>query len=269
MDKDKGKKANIIQDRLKQNKFFFYGFPILAVVSIFGSLLFFILPSVRYFFTARNENKVLDKNAENVNRSIKNLREAYKEEDTIKLYETKLTEYVPKEPKIGDIINLIQTKADDFSLERNIAVSNSEDRTSLDNLAVTDEDNEAVFESISSGEIEFEPKSLDKNAKAVLLSIQVNVKGKKDSFLNFLKDMDKVKPLINLVYIEYVESEPENPQDIAVNAVLRFESYAVDLKTEDVENAQIRKLTKDDSSLTKDIRVETFDWDRMIEEKIK
>lgn len=265
----KEKKPNLVREKIKQNKILFYGLPALAVATIFGCLLFVILPSVQYFFTHRRQDATLNSNIINVNKSIQNLKTASADIPLINTYDAKLVEYIPKEHKLGDIINLIQQKADDFSLEKEIGLGTGGDRTSLGNIATTDEEQKAVFQSISSGELEFQPKSLDENTKAILLSIEVNVKGKKESFLNFLKDMDKVKPLINLVFIDYTESEADVESDVAVSAVLRFESYAVNLEEEDINDIVLKKYTSTDSALLNDIRVESFNWDQSIGENLE
>lgn len=253
-------------ERLKQNKIFFYGFPMFVVAMIFVGLLVFILPTIQFYIKSKELNKVLDKNSQNVDKSIRNLQLALRDEPTIRSYDAAMNEYIPKDPKLGEVLNLIQGKAKDFNLESKIGVSKGASRTSVGNLAKKDQDKKALFQSISSGEITFKPKSLDKDINAVLISIEVNVRGDKSAFLDFLADAKNLRPLINLVFVEYSESTVGG--NSSVSALLRFESYALKLDEESVGLAPIKKYADDDTALLSELKVETFEWDKSIADKI-
>jgi hypothetical protein len=252
--------------KLKQNKVFFYGFPVLVVLILFSGLFFFILPTFQYYWQSREVNKVLAQNEANVDTSIKNLQKALSEEPTIRSYDNALNFYIPKDPKLGDVLNLIQAKAKDFNLESKVGVSRGPSRTSVGNLAKKDQDQKALFQSISSGEITFKPKSLDKDISAVLMSIEVTVKGDKRAFLDFLNETKSLRPLINLVFIEY--SETTSNTNPTVTALLRFESYALKLDEAKLGVEQIKKYAKDDASLQSPLIVENFNWDRSVSDKV-
>lgn len=264
--KDNKEKFKLIKERVKQNKAFFYGLPIVVLVSIFASLVFIIIPTIYFYFDSRSQNEKLDQNILNVNKSIENLDAVYKDYSKINEYDDKLTEYIPEESKLGEVLNLIQTKAKDFNLESKVDVSRGSSRTSLDNLARKTQDDKALFDSISSGEIIFQPKSLNKDVNAILLSIEVNVRGNKSSFLDFLKEMEGVKPVVNLVFIEYSENR-SNPAQPTVSALLRFESYSLKLKSENPQ--QPKQLSKESPELISQMPVESFDVKKGIVEKLE
>ncbi len=262
----KKKKEVEIKKQVKQNKIFYYGFPALVMVAVFVSLFFFIIPTINTFLESRSTNATLDENYETVTKSIGNLRRAQAEESMITDYDAQLTEYVPVKPAVGDIIHMIQTKANDFNLETtNIGAARGGSRTSVGNIATRDQDDDAIFESIASGEIEFQPDALSTEAKAYLISIEITVNGDKQSFLDFLEEMKNVKPLTNLVYVEYSEEDTDEERattDDSVEALVRFESYALNLDITNLELRAPRQYTKDDSSLFTSIPEEKFEWSR-------
>jgi len=261
--KEKRSIEKIISKKLKENKIFYYGFPVFVVMMIFAGLLLFILPTIQYYFTSREEEKTLDQNIINVNQSIQNLNLAKQDDGMISAYDAALTEYIPVDSKLGGVLNVIQTKAKDFNLESQIGISKGSNTTSIDNIAKKDEDDKALFESISSGELTFSPRSLNKDINAILLSIEVNVKGDKNSFMQFLQEMKDVKPLINVVYIEYNETNAADGKS-TINAIVKFEAYALKLNTDSVKINSAKQVTKDDSSLTRNIPIEKFLWDKSI-----
>lgn len=266
----KDKKVNPILERIKQNKVFFYGIPVLVVMLVFTGLFYFILPAINTYYRSTKTNQILDNNNVTIDRSITNMNKALSEEPDLRNYDSELTTYIPKDPKLGEVLNMIQTKAKDFNLESKVGVSSGPSRTTVGNIAKTDSDQKALFQSISSGEIYFKPKSLNKDINAVLMSIEVNVRGDKKSFLEFLNDAKNLKPLINLVFVEYNESPgSKNDDSVNISALLRFESYA--LKFEDFENTvpPVTELSSKDPSLQSELKVETFDWDQTVKEKIE
>lgn len=256
------------RNKLRDNKILFYGIPLLVVMIVFGGLLFFVLPSIQYYSLSRSQSQMLDKNNLIVDKSIGNLNKVYSQEDLIKSYSSSLNQYIPIESKLGDIINIIQTKAKDFNLESKVGVYNGVSNTSVANLAKKDGSEKALFESITSGEVTFQPKSLDKDVDAVLSSIEVNVKGNKESVLSFLKEMEGIKPIVNLVFIEYNESRvtPETP---VVTALLRFESYALKLNTESIKLNTPKQFKNSDPLLIRRMSEEKFNWDKSIADKIQ
>jgi Tfp pilus assembly protein PilO len=251
----------VAQKALKQNKLFFYGFPIVViVVSLFG-LLFIILPTIQYYFTSRTQHSSLNENITTVNQSISNLKKALNETNDIVTYDQVLSELLPSKPRVGELIDTIQKTANDFNLENKGGSSNNAKQTSLGNLATGDQ---ALLESLDSGEIRFKPKSSNQDVDAVLISLEFNLKGDKEKFFQFLKDIKKIKPLVNVVYVDYSETQASTTtnQNIQVNAIVKFESYAVDLNTNNVEVKPTTQYKKDDSRLFSKMSVERFNWDR-------
>ncbi len=266
--KGEKKKKNVVRSKMRQNKLFFYGFPILVLACVFGGLVYFILPCVQVVLNSGSKNQILDKNTEVVDRSVQNLKAAYNDENVIKGYDLALTEFIPENPKVGDVINVIQTKAKDFNLESQIGVTKNDSKTTIDKLAKKNQDDKPLFQSITSGEIGFQPKSLNKNTDAVLISIEVSLKGDRKSFLSFVQGIQGIKPLINLVSVEYSESK-DNVENPDVNGLVRFEAYALKLDTNSAKVEQSKPLTKDDNALFQEMREERFLWNKAIGEKIE
>ena len=250
------------QKALKQNKIFFYGFPIFVIFSTFLGLVYVILPTISYYFTTRNNHKSLDENAGIVNQSISNLKKALSETNDIVSYDQVLSELLPPKPRVGELIDTIQKTANDFNLENKGGASNNSKGTSLGNLA--EQDNGALLESLDSGEIKFKPKSSNSDVEAVLISLEFNLKGDKEKFFQFLNDIKKIKPLINIVYVDYSESQTQNTTNATtqVNAIVKFESYAIDLNTNNIDVKPPAQLKKGDSRLFSKMSVERFNWDR-------
>lgn len=259
----KSKKAqnpDLVVKRLRENRVLFYGLPLTAVASVFIGLLYFILPAANTYAKSLTQNKVLDANDKNVTQSIKNLRSAVSDQTVIKQYNTTLSTYIPEDPNLGQIIEIIQKKADDYGLEKKVGAASGPSKTSIGNIASKVNANGPLFESITSGELQFQPKLLADDSKAVLMSIEVNVKGDKKSFQSFLAAMKDVKPIVNLVYVELTEVGTATAP--SVNALLRFESYALKLDTTKLTANKPRIFKKDDESLYQNIPVEKFDWDK-------
>ena len=81
--------------------------------------------------------------------------------------------------------------------------------------------------------------------------------------MQFLQEMKDVKPLINVVYIEYNETNAADGKS-TINAIVKFEAYALKLNTDSVKINSAKQVTKDDSSLTRNIPIEKFLWDKSI-----
>jgi Tfp pilus assembly protein PilO len=261
--------VNVARNKLRDNKIIFYGIPLLVVLLVLGGVLFFVLPTAQYYSEFKSQSQILDRNMLTVDKSISNLNAVYAKEGEMKSYDTALSEYIPVDPKLGDVINLIQSKAKDFNLESKVGIYNGTNNTSVENLAKKTTENQALFESISSGEIVFKPRSLNEDVEAVLLSIEVNIKGERTSFMNFVSEIKNVKPVINLVFVEYTESAiaQGNP---TVTALLRFESYALKLNTDNVQlNSSPKAVSVKDELLVRSLTEEKFRLDPALEEQIK
>lgn len=253
----------IIQKKLKQNKLFFYGFPLVVVVCVFISLLFFVIPGIRFYFIAHKYLNTLDDNVRIVEKSVANLRAALNDESALNEADSALSSYIPFDAKAGNIINIIQTKAKDFNLESKVSVPQGASNTSLGSIATKDGKTNNIFNSISSSETLFKPKELGGDIEAVLISTEVNLKGNKQSFLSFLNELKKVKPLINLVFIDYNEGSSADTAN--VNATLRLESYALKESITDLKPASPKQYKNDDSSLyDSEFREERFIWDKSL-----
>lgn len=261
--------TDVARNKIKDNKILFYGIPLMVLCVVLGGLFFFVMPTVQYYSEFRSKGAIVDENSKTVDKSIDNLLSVYDKELQIKSYDTLLSSYVPVESKLGDILNIIQTKAQDFGLESQVGAYGGADTTSVVNLAKDSEGEKKFIESISSGEVQFQPKSLSEDVDAVLISIEVNIMGDRDAFLNFLSEMQGVKPIVNLVYAEYSESETTTASPTVI-ALLRFESYALKLNTENVSvNAQSKPITVDDPRLTSTMREEKFEIDVELTEKLQ
>jgi Tfp pilus assembly protein PilO len=259
--------AKLTRNKLKDNPILFYGIPLMVVFIVIGGVMFFVLPTIQFYSQYNSEKKILEKNSKTVDKSVSNLEGIFAQEEEIKKNDASLSEFIPVEPKLGDVINLIQSKAKDFNLESKVGTNNGGANTSVDTLAKKSEDNEALFQSLTSGEIVFQPKSLNTDVDAILLSIEVSIKGDRGSFLKFLADMQDIKPIVNLVFVEYTEAESIDNQS-SIIALLRFESYALKLDTDNVKLAVPRLLKNDDAALTRDIREEKFEVDPVISQTL-
>jgi Tfp pilus assembly protein PilO len=256
------------RNKIRENKYIFYGIPVAVMLVVFAGIMFILLPVSQYYLKSRTDNALLDKNLETVTKSVANLNQAVSQQNLIENYNTVLTQYIPEEPKLGDMLNLIQTKAKDFNLESKIGTSDSSTNTTVGNLAKKDEKANAIFESITSGEIKFKPKSLNQDVDAVLLSIEVSISGDKTQFLEFIKEMQTVSPVVNLVFVEYSESNLSSTSNDIV-ALLRFESYALKLDNTTVVIVEPKKYTDTDKDLYRSMSVEKFEWDEEIGDKIQ
>jgi Tfp pilus assembly protein PilO len=258
--RDSQSQIDEVQRKIRNNKVMFYGYPILIILYAIGIVLFIIVPTFQRFFTVQQEDLVLDQNILNISQTAINLNNAINNLPTLDSYETQLSEYIPTDARVGQLISIIQKQANDFGLERqDIATTDtnsSQNQTSVGSLAQTDSSSNALFQTISSGEIEFTPKSISTDAKARLLAIDITVKGSKDNFFKFLEALKTVRPIINLISIEYQET-PSTDTSSVITANLRFESYA--LKLNDSKKITTpRKYTIEDSILTSVISVENF-----------
>lgn len=263
-------KVDEIQQRIRKNKLLFYGYPLLVILYGISVVLFVIVPTFQKYFTVQEDNEILDQNIANVTETSANLSSAISNSAKFDQYEAELSNYIPTEARVGQLISIIQKQANDFGLERQeIATTDpnaSQNQTSVGNLAQTDADSNALFQTISSGEIEFTPRTISTDAKARLLAIDVTVKGKRDNFLKFLEALKSVKPIINLVYVEYQET-PTNDGQSNISAALRFESYALKLNP-DTKTVTPVKYTVDDAVLTTVIPIETFNISAEIQKAI-
>lgn len=256
------KNLDEIQERMKKNKALFYGLPILVLVYGIAAVFVFVVPSIQTYFKVNDTKKVLDKNLNTYKVSASNIRDARQKLSEYDKYESEVTAYIPTDSQLGSLINLIQTKASDFGLEQSVNTP-SKDSTSnnstINDLASRSNDDNSLFESINSGIIRFVPKGLSEDSEAKLLAIDVDVKGRKSSFYKFLEEIDKSKPIINLVYIDYQETNIDTTTGEAViQATLRFESYNLKLG-DSYNNKTVNKLSPNDSSLLAPTSPETFD----------
>jgi hypothetical protein len=96
----------------------------------------------------------------------------------------------------------------------------------------------------------------------------VNISGDKQSVMNFLKDMKSVKPVVNLVFVDYSESR-SNPKKPTVTALLRFESYALKLSSDNIKLNSPKQFKDTDKALKQLMNIEKFQWDQTIADKIQ
>lgn len=265
------KQIDEIEQGLRRNKVIFFGYPIFVILFSFAIVFFFVVPAVQDYFRIESEKKIIDQNLENFKKTAQNLNYANEQIGLYSAYEVQLFSYIPVEARVGQLIDTIQKKANDFGLEKpEIAASNtSQGRnfTTINNLTRLDSNNNALFQSLNSGEIEFYPKNVSEDAKAKLLSIDVEVKGKKENLLRFLESVKTIRPVINLVSIEYKEiTQLEGQPDVI--ASLKFESYSLNLNL-DKSRYTLKSYTVDDPSLSSIIPVETFDINQEIKDKIE
>jgi len=263
-------KVDEIQQSIRRNTILFYGYPFFVILFSFTIVFFFILPVVQDYFRIQEDTKVVDQNLVNLRQTGDNINAAINQTELYNQYEAELSNYIPSDARVGQLIDIIQKQANDFGLERQeIAASNTSPDTNIstiNNLARVDSQNNALFQSLSSGEVQFTPKNISTDAKAKLLAIDVNVKGKRDNLLRFLDSLKSIKPLVNLVYIEYQET-PQSDGQSDISASLRFESYSLKLNSSTSQVAP-KKFTVEDSILTTVIPVETFVINQQIQDRI-
>jgi cell division protein FtsL len=255
----KDDKIGSLQQKIRSNKIIFYGLPLVVIAYGVAVLTFLVVPAVEKYFQVNSDSEVLDQNIANMKSSSSNLQDAVANIETYDTYDTELSTFIPTEARIGQLIDLLQNQANDFGLERAEFTTPDPnaptDRSSIDNLAQLDDDNKALFQSVNAGEIEFTPRTLSEGTKARLLEIDMTVKGNRDSLLSFLESLGGIKPLVNLVYIDYQEIPDQSGNPVAA-ASLRFESYS--LKLTPTKTIAPRKFTINDISLTTAMSVETF-----------
>jgi hypothetical protein len=251
-----------IEKELKKNKTFFYGLPL--VVLSYGLIIIFIfvVPSIQTFFATNDSIRKLNQNLENYRQTSENLSNARARSAEYDAYVISLTEYIPAEAQLGFLLNLIQERAGDFGLESKVGLPSADTvlrESTLNNIAARDQDDNSIFDSINSGEVDFTPNvALDSNATAKLLSVDVIIEGDRQSFLNFLESMQENKPIINLVFIEYklgTEISESSNQTNNIRAVLRFESYSLRL---DSDGRILTPVSANDPSLLFPVPIETF-----------
>lgn len=262
--------VDIIQQKLKSNKVFFYGLPVAVIALVFAVIIFFVLPTAQKYFEYQSTKQTLDENILNMKSSSTNLKTALADEATIDTYDNKLSQSIPVDAKLGSVLDIIQKTADDYGLQKEFTSSSTDgnaDRSSITNLAQTNDQKKALFQNLTSGEIEYKPKSITSDASAKLLSIDVSIKGKKTDFLKFIDSMKDQEPVINLAYVEYSETDEVDGVE-TITATTRFESYT--LKLDPADNIkQPTELKIDDSRLLSPIPIETFIWNRQIEQQVQ
>ncbi len=261
--------VDIIQQKLQSNKTFFYGLPILVILYFIGAIFLFIVPSIQTYTSVDESIKILNKNLSNLKQSSHNLKTARGDLDKYEKYSVSLTEYVPTEGKLGSLIDTIQKRSGDYGLESEIGVPSQNsiaDNSNLNELAQRDENNKSLFESLTSGEIEFSPEAvLSPDSKSKLLAIDVNIKGNKESFFKFLREMNQSKPILNLVYIDYQEfATSTETGEVPIRATVRFESYTLKLGESESTTSP---LTVKDPTLLSIMQPETFELNPSIIEE--
>jgi hypothetical protein len=254
------KKESVAKVKLKENKIFFYGLPLAVILFSLSALFIFVIPTISYYFDYKSKMGNLNTNKASVTASISNLQSAISQEETLDTYSSKLEESLPKDPKLGNLINLIQTKANDFNLENNVFASDNSGRTSVSNLS--DQDSKSFLQRINSGELVFQSKSTTADVDAILISIEVNVRGDREKFFEFLKQLKDVKPIINVVYIDYKETpDSVNANQREVNVLMKLESYAMKVSDTNVDLSFTKQYKKDDPKLESPMQIEKFEWD--------
>lgn len=300
-DKKKGKKKKkkvdkkeaYVKKKLKENIYFYYGFPLAVGAVIMISVFFFIVPFVTFFPENQSNIKTVDENMQVVNTSASNLSQAINEESLMISYIEQMKEYVPAESKPGTTIDLIQQIAGDYNLEvraklnQDIGAENSSinqivnrNRSSNDQ-SNDEEEEENFFESIASGETEFTPEgALSEDTKARLIAIELIIEGRRGDFFDFIREISDNKPIINLIEVDYTEDHDPDSEEQArarengnidkfdngdtnkVEVTLRLESYALLENESESEFATPPPLQVDvdDPSLTIPMTEENFDW---------
>jgi Tfp pilus assembly protein PilO len=268
---EKKESVDEVQANLKKNKALFYGLPILVLTYGVLAVFFFIVPSIQTYFSVNAFQRTLDNNLTVLRSTAANLSEARNNISEYDQYQLEVTSYIPTDSQLGGLIDNIQKKAGDSGLESQVGLPSAgsvSNNSTIGNIAARDADDNALFDSINSGEIEFIPGSvLNPESRAKLLAIDVNIKGNKENFFKFLRDMESSKPIINLVYVDYQEvSTNLSSGNSEIRATLRFESYTLKLGE---ENNQITKLNPTDPSLLTPMLVETFELNPEIVEEFR
>ena len=258
-----------IQKKLRSNKLLFYGFPVAVIAYGTVAIVFAIVPSIQTFFQVDESLRTLDRNIQNLKVTADNLQVARTNIADYDKYDTEVTSYIPSESQLGNIITVIQTKAGDFGLESKVAVPDADsvtENSTVENIADRDENDNALLDSINSGEIEFTPDGIV-GAEGKLLAFDVSVQGKKDSFFSFLEEMEKARPIINLVFIDFQDAGTDTSStEQRIRASLRFESYTLQLAEQDT---QLKKYDVNDPELLLPIEVEDFAINPNIIEEFK
>lgn len=254
-----------IQKQLKNNKLMFYGLPILVVVYGFLAIYFAVVPAIQSFFSVDQSLQILHKNGLALKATADNLSAAQNKLDLFDKYNQEITSYIPSDSQLGSIITVIQTKAGDFGLESRVALPNKDavsQNSTVNDISSKDQNDNALFDSINSGEIEFTPEGVSGDAQAKLLAFDVNVQGGKDNFFKFVQEMESAKPIINLVFIDFQDAGSDaTTGEQKIRATLRFESYTLKLAQ---KNTQVKKMTINDPSLLIPMTEDTFDLDPAI-----
>lgn len=264
--------SKFVKQKLKENKVIFFGLPILTVISVFVGLLFFIIPSIQFYFKYRSDSKILNTNEQNLQISLANQAQARNQSDLISRTDQKITEYIPLEPAAGDMNKIIQQTAAEYDLlYSSTSGVNSQDvndiinGTSLENLSSRSE----LIERLTSGEVLYYSDDLGDNVKAYLIPIEVRIQGSKESFLKFIETVKKLKPLINVTSIDYSEEKNENG-DYVVIALIKFESYAIALDLNKLEVSVPARLSDpQDGRLLSSLLIKTYNWDPNIINAVK
>ena len=255
-------KYKLILKKVRENKFVYYGYPIFVILLFGLSIFYFVLPALEsyfnynsYFVKYTEDKKTLDQNFSNLVRAQSNY-------SLLMDYENKLTEILPEEILIGNLIDQIQKKADYYGLERNIV----QDRQSDEQLGNSDQDSNTVldrakFTRLDSGEYEFVPDFVTNNRSVGrLIKINLEITGPKEKFLEFMRDIENSTPILNLIFLEYKEDDSGK---VSVNAT--FETYS--LRSNDNLNPKIYLLNiPADYKLIKDFSfsIEDFEVDNVV-----
>lgn len=225
-----------IQTRLRDNKYVFYGLPISIIVLIFIALLGFVAPAYEKYTKYAEKSKNLDANIVNANKSASNLNTALAQETVIDSYNSSLQKDIPENSELSILITTVQKNANDFGLKWSFTAGNSQSsgNTTSSIGGVAQNPSQSLFQSLTTGEVDFTPKFLGENAKAKLLSIEISMQGNKEDFFKFINTINSLQPKVILSSINYKETvSPANPQVITVDVNLRLESYSLKLTQND------------------------------------
>lgn len=255
-------KYKLILKKVRENKIVYYGYPIF-VIFLFGlSIFYFILPALESYLNYSNYLVKYNEDKKTLDQNFSNLVRAQSNYSLLMDYENKLTEILPEDILIGNLIDQLQKKADYYGLERTIV----QDRQLDEQLENSDQENSTVlnrakFTRLDSGEYEFVPDFVTNNRSVGrLIKVNLEITGSKEKFLEFMRDIENSSPILNLIFLEYQE---DNEGKVKVSAT--FETYS--LRSNDNLNPRIYLLNIPvDYKMIKDFSfsIEDFEVDKIV-----
>ncbi len=252
--------SDIIQEGLKKNRLIFFGLPLLVVAYIFFIVVVLIYPNVIKYFNYRDEVELLNLNYNNLKQTSENIRAVISKDENITRYENRLLEIIPSYSRLALLIDKIQQTASNYSLEQQVRINIEDEGSTINRLeGLTDNINYTeLIDSLNSGEIKFYPNFLKtKDAEARLLIVSIRIIGTKTNFLEFLAELQRISPLVNVTGVSYREI-PDYSGNTKVEVDLNLESFALVLKSPE-STASVKKLELDDSVLLSTIHIENFE----------